>query len=197
MVLAYFGVEISERLIARACNASPASGTTGTDLVKGAQRLGLKAQIIDRASFATIGKWLRRGVPVIVDWMSTVASRPTRTSMACGHYSVVYGLNQKDILLQDPAVGPRRISRNKFLTVWFDFQDVFPQHTRDLIIRRVIVAAPKIGSAPRARNTGDAGIKGSRQRTTSVRRARPTMQSYSREFLPALVVRPGTFQSRP
>src|SRR3954469_17383894 len=65
MVLAYFGVDMSEMLIARACNASPASGTTGTNLAKGAQRLGLKAQIIDRASFATIEKWLRRGVPVI------------------------------------------------------------------------------------------------------------------------------------
>jgi len=142
IVLAFFGVRKSERVIATACNATPASGTTGRNLAIGAERLGLRARIIDRASFPLIGKWLRRGVPVIVDWMSTVTSDPTRESMACGHYSVVYGLNRRDIFLQDPAVGQRRISRDRFLAVWFDFEDVFPQHTRDLLIRRLIVAAP-------------------------------------------------------
>jgi ABC-type bacteriocin/lantibiotic exporter with double-glycine peptidase domain len=142
IVLAYFGKRASETLIAKACRASRLTGTSGSNLVKGAKRFGFRAELMDHADLRTIEKWLRRGVPVIVDWMSTVAARGTST--ACGHYSVVCGVDKHHILLQDPGIGRRRrLSRRTFLNVWFDFKRVFPKAQDDLIIRRLIIVAPQ------------------------------------------------------
>jgi ABC-type bacteriocin/lantibiotic exporter with double-glycine peptidase domain len=142
IVFAYFGRHVSEKEIAKACRTSPKSGTTGTNLVKGARRFGFDAELVDHSNFRTIAKWLRRGVPVIVDWTSTVSSGP-RAPMAGGHYSVVCGLGKRHIVLQDPAVGRRRrLSRTSFQSVWFDFKYVFPKSADDLIIRRLLLVTP-------------------------------------------------------
>jgi ABC-type bacteriocin/lantibiotic exporter with double-glycine peptidase domain len=112
-------------------------------LVKAARRFGFSAQVIDRSDFRTMAKWLRREVPVIVDWMSTVSCRPMAAPMACGHYSVVCALGSEHIVLQDPAIGRRRrLTRAAFQRVWFDFEKVFPKSPDDLIIRRLIVISP-------------------------------------------------------
>jgi ABC-type bacteriocin/lantibiotic exporter with double-glycine peptidase domain len=140
---AHFGRRVSEKEIGKACRSSPQSGTTGTNLVKGAKQFGFSAKIFDRSNFRTIAKWLRRGVPVIVDWMSTVPTVGARQSMACGHYSVVSGLDKDHIVIQDPAVGARRrLSRRAFQSVWFDFRFVYPKSADDLIIRRLILVTP-------------------------------------------------------
>jgi predicted double-glycine peptidase len=123
-------------------------------------RFGFHAEVIDHSNFRTIEKWLRRGVPVIVDWMSTAASRPSRTLMACGHYSVVSGLDEKQILLTDPSIGRcRRLSRKRFLHVWFDFKAVSPRAQDDLIIRRLIVVAPQHSFDGQARKQKTTGAK--------------------------------------
>ena len=80
IVLAYFGKRASEKLIAKACRASRLSGTSGANLVTGAKRFGFRAEVMDHSDLRTIEKCLRRGVPVIVDWMSTVAARGTSTA---------------------------------------------------------------------------------------------------------------------
>lgn len=153
IVLAYFGRRASEKLIAKACRASRLSGTSGANLVTGAKRFGFRAEVMDHSDLRTIEKCLRRGVPVIVDWMSTVAARGTST--ACGHYSVVCGLDKRHILLEDPGIGRRRrLSRRNFLNVWFDFKRVFPKAQDDLIIRRLIVVAPQEFSPRRRRQIG-------------------------------------------
>jgi predicted double-glycine peptidase len=142
MVFAYFGRRVSHKKIAKACRSTLASGTTGANLVRGAKKFGFAGQVSDHSNFRTIAKWLRRGVPVIVDWMSTV---PTRASghMACGHYSVVSRLEKDHIVLQDPAIGgERRLSRKAFLNVWFDFKNIFPEQAHDLVIRRMIIVGP-------------------------------------------------------
>jgi ABC-type bacteriocin/lantibiotic exporter with double-glycine peptidase domain len=143
IVLAYFGRLVPEHAIARACRSSDRTGTTGTNLVRGAHRLGFAAVIIDGANLRTIRTWLARGVPVIVDWMSAIARRPAREMMPCGHYSVVCGLDRDHIFLQDPAIGRRRqLVRRDFLNLWFDFVGVRPRR-QDLILRRLIVVKPQ------------------------------------------------------
>jgi ABC-type bacteriocin/lantibiotic exporter with double-glycine peptidase domain len=146
IVCAYFGQTISEAKAAKACRASKVTGTTGRNLMQGARDLGFTGEIVECATFRHVERWLRAGVPVIVDWMSTVGSHPTQSSMACGHYSVVCGLDQQHITLQDPAVGRRRIARAAFFKVWFDFQSDYPRQRRDLLIRRMIVVRPRRGS---------------------------------------------------
>ena len=143
IVFAYFGRRVSQKKIAKACRSTLKSGTTGANLLRGAKKFGFAGQVSDHSNFRTIAKWLSRGVPVIVDWMSTV---PTRASghMACGHYSVVFGLEKRHIVLQDPAIGcRRRVSRQAFLNVWFDFKNIFPKQADDLVIRRMIIVGPR------------------------------------------------------
>jgi hypothetical protein len=42
----------------------------------------------------------------------------------------------------------RRISRDAFRNVWFDFKVVGPRNESDLIIRRLIVITPATNAAP-------------------------------------------------
>jgi ABC-type bacteriocin/lantibiotic exporter with double-glycine peptidase domain len=144
IVFRFFGRHVSESHIAKACRTSSKTGTTGSNLVKAAQRFGFDAELVDHSDFRTIAKWLRMGVPVIVDWMSTISSGRGCAPMACGHYSVVCGLDSEYIVLQDPAIGRRRrVSRSSFLRVWYDFKLLFPKTADDLIIRRAIVVVSK------------------------------------------------------
>lgn len=144
IVMAYFGTTVSEAALAKACRSDTISGTTGINLVRGARRLGFAAEIFDHSSLQAIERWLRRKVPVIVDWMSTVTAGRSLTAMACGHYSVVYGIDKHHITLADPALGcDRRIARQAFLNVWFDFKQIVPRRNNDLVIRRMIVVVPR------------------------------------------------------
>jgi ABC-type bacteriocin/lantibiotic exporter with double-glycine peptidase domain len=143
IVAQYFGMELPEAELARICRTSSVSGTTGINLVTAARKLGFAARIVDGASFKTIAAWLCRGVPVIVDWMSTGHSEAGASRVARGHYSVVCGLTSKEIILEDPAIGrKRRLPRNAFMSVWYDFKHLFPKKNDDLVIRRMVVVAP-------------------------------------------------------
>jgi ABC-type bacteriocin/lantibiotic exporter with double-glycine peptidase domain len=142
IVLAYFGVHRSEKTIAKSCRASHVSGTTGTHLVAGAKRFGFHAELLDQSAFA---RW-KVAAPGSAGHRrldEPVASCPGRSPMACGHYSIVCGLDKERIFLQDPGLGRcRHLSRKRFLNVRFDFERVSPRVRDDLIIRRLIVAAP-------------------------------------------------------
>jgi ABC-type bacteriocin/lantibiotic exporter with double-glycine peptidase domain len=76
IVAQYFGIELQERTLARICRTSSVSGTTGVNLVTAARKLGFSARIVDGANFKMIAAWLRKGVPVIVDWMRPPTARP-------------------------------------------------------------------------------------------------------------------------
>jgi ATP-binding cassette subfamily B protein len=161
IVLAYFGKRVPEKVLARACRSSPLSGTTGKNLLRGAGRFGFRGELVDHSNFRTMRKWLRRGVPVIVDWMSTSVSGPRRSARACGHYSVVCGLDERHIVLQDPSIGRRRrLAREHFRDVWFDFRRVFPRAKEDLIIRRLIIVVPRGWSRGGWRKADRPGLPG-------------------------------------
>jgi ABC-type bacteriocin/lantibiotic exporter with double-glycine peptidase domain len=141
IVAEYFGVIKSERELARLCKTKKTIGTLGKDLAAAARKLGFQARIIDNANFKVIQNYLKKRVPVIVDWISPGQSRPVnKARMADGHYSVVIGLTPTHIILEDPGVGQRRkIEREKFLRVWFDFNYEYMKVRSDLILRRLIV----------------------------------------------------------
>lgn len=91
-----------------------------------------------------VERWLRQDVPVIVDWMS-VSGDAAMSSIPRGHYSVVCGLAKEHIILEDPSIGRRRIlSRRTFTSLWYDFKYLFPRRGDDLIVRRMIVVAPRM-----------------------------------------------------
>ena len=76
---------------------------------------------------------------MIVNWFTP--GRPDQSSgeMPDGHSSVVVGLDDEYIHLQDPELGDMRvIKRADFLRVWFDFKGNQITAWEDMILRQLI-----------------------------------------------------------
>ncbi len=138
MVLGYYGVEHSESVLAALCGTDREMGTSDLDLKRVAEQFSFTVEIHNESSLADIEAWLGRGVPVIVDWFTRGRSDAPDSTVADGHYSVVVGLDDTSISLQDPEVGGvMRLDQEDFLTVWFDFTGKYIRPD-ELIIRQLI-----------------------------------------------------------
>lgn len=131
MVLSYYGVNKTERQLVRLTGCTRKLGVEAEQIVKATRKLGLKASIIDNASFADIKKYVKKKkIPVIVDWFS----------IDDGHYSVVVDITKDNIFIIDPELGYVRAMRlKKFFRVWFDFPGEYIKTKNDIIIRRLII----------------------------------------------------------
>jgi len=131
MVLDYFGVKKSERDLAKLTGCTKTKGVEAKNLLKAAEKLGFKGFIKDFSKIKDIKKYiLKKKIPVIVDWFSEDE----------GHYSVVAGIDNKNIYLQDPELGKvRKLKIHDFKRIWFDFPGRFLRSKNDIIIRRLIV----------------------------------------------------------
>jgi len=139
IVLAYYGVEKSEKELAKLSGWNKKLGVDDKGIKKAAEKLGFKVKIKDNSSFDDVGKWLGKDAPVIVDWLSRGRNDYPESEMADGHYSVVCGLDNKLIYLQDPEIGKiRKIKQDDFKRVWFDFKSEYI-NKNELIIRQIIV----------------------------------------------------------
>ena len=138
IVLGYYGLEKTEQELAELSGATSELGTDDQGITKAAESLGFKTLIKNEADFNDIADWLKKGVPVIVNWFTRGRADYDDSSVADGHYSVIVGLDDEFICLQDPEIGGmRKITRDYFLKVWFDFAG---KHIRadELIIRQLI-----------------------------------------------------------
>jgi predicted double-glycine peptidase len=143
MVLEYWGINKSEEDVAIACDRDPELGTDDAALKKAAELYGLKSEIENNASFDSIQSWLNRRVPVIVNWFTCGYSDYDNEEVPDGHYSVVVGLDGEYIYLQDPEIGRlRRLKRDNFMRVWFDFKPAYIISWNDMIIRQLIAVYP-------------------------------------------------------
>lgn len=135
MVLAYYGVEVTENELAERTHCDPELGIGGEKMLEVVNQMGMKGYIKDNASFEDLEDLVvKKGIPVIVDWFSEDD----------GHYSVVVDLDGENIYLQDPEIGHlRAMRRSKFYRVWFDFPGESLQNITDLTIRRMIVIVNK------------------------------------------------------
>jgi len=139
IVLDYYGVEKSEKELAKLCKVDKNLGVDDKDIKRVAEQLGFKVVIKNNSSFKDIEKWLDKKVPVIVDWFTKGRQEYSESETADGHYSVVAGLDEKYIYLQDPEIGKiRKLKRDDFMRVWFDFEGSYIKSS-ELIIRQVIV----------------------------------------------------------
>src|SRR5262249_33582675 len=128
LVLSYFGIEKSERELGKLSGCTLTEGTPVNGLLRAARACGLRAYKKDLADFDDIRRLVNEErVPVIVDWFSTDE----------GHYSVVVGIDDENIHLQDPELGHKRSLRlETFRRVWFDFNGPYPRTPRDMVLRR-------------------------------------------------------------
>lgn len=138
IVLAYYGVEKSEQELAKMCGTDEDLGTDDQGLKRAVEQLGFTVEIKNESSFEDIEAWLEKGVPVIVNWFTRGRTDYDDSAVSDGHYSVVAGLDDEHIYLQDPEIGAvRKLAREDFLTVWFDFKGKHIQ-ADELIIRQSI-----------------------------------------------------------
>lgn len=138
IVLDYYGMNKSEQVLAKLTKLVPGLGTDDKSIAHAAESLGLNVQIENESTFNDIERWLKKGVPVIVDWFTRGRSDYGDSEVADGHYSVVVGLDNEYIYLQDPEIGSeRKIAREDFMKVWFDFTG---HHIKkdELIVRQLI-----------------------------------------------------------
>lgn len=144
MVLAYYGLEKSEKEIAEKCGRDEKLGTNAESIKQAAESYGFVAEIQNEASFGDIQQWLDKKVPVIVNWFTRGRSDDPDSAVPDGHYSVVVGLDKENIYLQDPEIGKlRTIARDDFLCVWFDFKSDHITSWDDMVIRQLIAVYPK------------------------------------------------------
>jgi len=139
IVLNYYGVDKSEEDIAKLCKVKKELGVDDKSIKIAAEKLGFKATIKNNSSFKDIEKWLKKDVPMIVNWFTRGRTDYGDSSVADGHYSVVMGLDDKHIYLQDPELGSiRKIERDNFMRVWFDFKGKYIK-PNELIVRQIII----------------------------------------------------------
>ncbi|MDP1994299.1 MAG: C39 family peptidase, partial [Ignavibacteria bacterium] len=138
IVLNYYDIDKTEKELANMAGWKKGLGIDDKGIKKAAEKLGFKVAIKNNSSFKDIEKWLKGGVPVIVDWFTKGRNDYLESETADGHYSVVVGLDNNFIYLQDPEIGKlRKIKREDFMRVWFDFKG---EHIKpnELIIRQII-----------------------------------------------------------
>ena len=122
IVLDYYGVNKSEKELAELTKVVPGLGIDDKSIADAAKSLGFKVEITNESNFENIKEWLEKGVPVIVDWFTRGRQDYDDSEVPDGHYSVVSGLDDAYIYLQDPEIGDeRKIGREDFMKVWFDF----------------------------------------------------------------------------
>ena len=139
MVLSYYGVEKTEKELAELCGTNSDLGTSAEGLKRAAEQLGFTVEVKNNSTFDDIQQWLDKNIPVIVNWFTRGRIDYADSEIPDGHLSVVVGLDDQDIYLQDPETGGlRRIARDDFMKVWFDFVGERIISWDGIIIRQLI-----------------------------------------------------------
>jgi uncharacterized protein len=138
IVMDYYGMVKPEKELAKLCQHDENLGVDDKKIKKAAEKLGFKVSVKNNSSFKDIEKWLDKEVPVVVDWFIKGRQDYSESDVADGHYSVVFGLDDKYIYLQDPEIGKiRKLTRSDFMRVWFDFKGEYVKRD-ELLIRQII-----------------------------------------------------------
>jgi len=141
IVLGHYGIHRSEHELAELVGVTDI-GSSDADIIRAAESLGFATLIKNGSTFDDIEEWLKKGVPVIVNWFTRGRSDYSDSEVADGHYSVVAGIDEDFVYLQDPEIGGlRKIGREDFLRVWFDFSGKYIQ-PNELIVRQIIAIFP-------------------------------------------------------
>jgi len=125
-VLAYFGRggDQGEGALATELRTDAQNGTEPQEILRVAREHGLTATMHEGMSLADLESHVSRGVPVIVDYQAwSEAEHPSYANdWDDGHYSVVVGIDQHHVYLEDPSIlGSRgRIPRAEFEARWHD-----------------------------------------------------------------------------
>jgi ABC-type bacteriocin/lantibiotic exporter with double-glycine peptidase domain len=142
MVLAYYGIQVSERELCDRCNHSYEAGCTSENMKQAFEYYGLSAKIKNNSSLDDVKYYLNRRIPVIVDWF-TPGVNPKPSDMPDGHSGIIVGLDDHVHLLDPENAETRRIVPKDFLRVWFDWKTgPYLEYPEQLLLRSMLVAYP-------------------------------------------------------
>jgi predicted double-glycine peptidase len=134
MVMAYYGLELSEKDLADASGHSYESGCRSEDMASAAKNLGFDVYLKNNSTIEDLSRLVNAGAPVIVDWF---CGDPPE-----GHSSVVIGVNDKNIYILDPYLEEMRVvPKEDFRRCWFDFYET-PITPQNLYVGQIIVIRP-------------------------------------------------------
>jgi ABC-type bacteriocin/lantibiotic exporter with double-glycine peptidase domain len=157
MVLGFYGHDVEESEIAKLCNHTYELGTDDVHMKQACESLGYQVHLQNLSTFDDINHWLKQGIPVIVDWFAGVRLDDSEVSedfiyktelstdigVPNGHSSVVVGLDDGFIYLIDPEIADyRKIRREDFMRVWFDFRNPYIMNWEEMILRQIFVILP-------------------------------------------------------
>jgi hypothetical protein len=123
-VLAYYGIEAREDVLARELGATPEDGAPPEAIVRVAIARGLRAAKRERMTVDDLAAEIARGHPVIVELQAW--SDAPRASWADawddGHYAVLIAVDGDQLVFEDPSVlGSRAVlSRRELEERWHD-----------------------------------------------------------------------------
>lgn len=143
MVLDYYGITASEDDIAKRCHWTYELGCTNSQMKKAIESYGLESEIYNNSTLEDVEYWLKQDIPVIVDWF-TPGANPALSDMPNGHSSIVVDIDSEWVHLMDPEIGKvRKIRREEFMRVWFDWEKTLTiQSWDDLVIRQAMIVRP-------------------------------------------------------
>jgi len=89
IVFGYYGINKSEDELAKISGWDKNLGIDDEAIKKASEQLGFKVKIKNNSTFKDIESWLKKGVPVIVDWFTRGRNNYPESETADGHYSRV------------------------------------------------------------------------------------------------------------
>lgn len=150
-VLQYYGIESREDTLMRECRTTEKDGTKPEDILRVAQKRGLRAVMKERLNLNDLEIALWEKIPVIAAIQAWTAETGPAFSWAKawedGHYIIVLGMDDKDIYVEDPSLLGSRgtIPRNEFLVRWHDYQGKppFDKTDRAYVRMGIFIEGPK------------------------------------------------------
>jgi len=137
IVLDYFGVNKTTKVLTEMCKTTKENGTSLKNIIRAGKDLGFKVTVKDNTKISDIKRQIDKNIPVIIDWFIDFE----KIGFPDGHYSVVFGYDDKYIYIADPVLGERKFLYEDFLRCWFDFEGECIKTKNDLILRRMIVVS--------------------------------------------------------
>jgi predicted double-glycine peptidase len=123
-VLAYYGQEAREDVLARELGATPEDGAPPQAIVSAARARGLSAELREHLSIQDLARYVAEKRPVVVA-IQAWPDRPQqryRDDWEDGHYVIVVGVTRERIIVEDPSVLGSRgwLGHGEFLERWHD-----------------------------------------------------------------------------
>jgi len=114
----------NESDLAKEMGATPKDGTTPESILKTAKKYGLKGIAKQKTDLKYLKSCLQKKIPVIINYQAWTNKKNVNweTNYSDGHYSVLIGLDDKNIYLEDPSLFDEKgyIPIKEFLRRWHD-----------------------------------------------------------------------------